>query len=269
MGDLPTTPHPEQQPPPNGLMLAVTSLTHHGGVRAVNEDTVAAASFVRTGTMLAPARLITALTDSLICLVADGMGGHTSGNIASAHVAQRLSEVAPFLKDEGALRDAIEAVNDEVFDRMEREPALRGMGSTVAGVLLTPERALNFNVGDSRVYRVDTEYLVQLSTDDNPGSARIDEFGRPAGSSTHLVTQAIGGADQRVRIAPHVGSVPVSADDAWLICSDGLSATVPIERLEEAVRLPDVDAVRQMFRLAMDAGGPDNISIVLARVVAP
>lgn len=246
--------------------LRVTAFTHPGKVRPANEDAIAALSFVRTGTMHAPVEMAMRLTEPVACLVADGMGGHASGEVASAHVSRRFSEVAPFLADEDAVSDALEALSDELYDCMDREPSLLGMGSTIVGLNLDPDRVLHFNVGDSRLYRFDGEYLVQISTDDNPGAAQVDEFGRPVESTTSLITQALGGSTERLKIAPHVGSTPLVGDEVWLLCSDGLSGPVPIEDLESALKHPGPEAVARLFDLAMQAGGPDNISIVLVRV---
>lgn len=247
----------------------ITVLTHQGQVRSANEDAITVASFVRSGSMTVPVELAVPLLDPVVCLVADGMGGHTSGEVASGHVARRLADVVPFLEDESAVAAALEAVNEELFDLMDRDPALRGMGSTVVGFRLSPQSFLHFNVGDSRLYRFDGEYLVQMSTDDNPGARQVDEFGRPVEVTTSVVTQALGAADERLAILPHVAADPVSGDERWLLCSDGLSGPVSIDEMEGALRAPgsDSSAVSELFRLAMAAGGPDNISIVLVRLV--
>lgn len=248
----------------------ITSLTHPGRVRSANEDSIAVASFVRSGSMQVPVEVAAPLVDPVVCLVADGMGGHASGEVASGHVARRLAEVVPYLDEESAVSAALEAVNDELFDLMDRDPDQRGMGSTVVGFRLTHESFIHFNVGDSRLYRFDGEYLVQMSTDDNPGARQVDEFGRPVEITTSVVTQALGAADHRLAILPHVDRVPVTGDERWLLCSDGLSGPVSIDAMEAALRAPGPDdrAVSELFRLAMEAGAPDNVSIVYARLLS-
>ncbi len=246
----------------------ITALTHPGRVRPANEDTIAAASFVRSGSMTVPVEVALPLVDPVVCLVADGMGGHASGEVASSHVGRRLADVVPYLDEEPAVSAALEAVNDELFDLMDRDPVQRGMGSTVVGFRVTAESFIHFNVGDSRLYRFDGEYLVQMSTDDNPGARQVDEFGRPVEVTTSVVTQALGAADQRLSILPHVAREPVAGDESWLLCSDGLCGPVSIDEMEAALRSADSDdrAVSELFRRAMEAGGPDNISIVYLRL---
>ena len=146
-----------------------TAFTHQGAVRAGNEDTIAVGDWIRSAPMAAPVVLEHTLAAPLICLVADGMGGQPAGEVASRSVAERLSRRAAEATDEAAVARLLHEANDALFARMNERPACYGMGATVAGVALAPSGVLAFNVGDSRVYRVEADGLVQLSTDDTPG----------------------------------------------------------------------------------------------------
>ena len=184
--------------------------------------------------MAAPVVLEHTLAAPLICLVADGMGGQPAGEVASRSVAERLSRRAAEATDEAAVARLLHEANDALFARMNERPACYGMGATVAGVALAPSGVLAFNVGDSRVYRVEAGGLVQLSTDDTPGPKLPD--GRTAVYTSSIITQVLGGygPDQPgERLVPHVLSEPLADGARYLICSDGLTDLLERTRIEE------------------------------------
>jgi len=134
------------------------------------------------------------------------------------------------------------------------------MGTTVAGIVLTAERVLAFNVGDSRVYATSGGGLRQLSTDDRPTAP-----GLPAS----VVTQTLGGHDELTDIDPHLAPSPLAPDTSYLICTDGLSDPVPAGVLEAVLgQHQDGRAVFELWKAAIEAGGPDNITMALVRLGA-
>ena len=143
-------------------------------MRAHNEDTIAVGDWITSEPMAQPLVLEHAVGARLICLVADGMGGHAAGEVASRGVAEHLCRRAAGAVDEARLAALLRAADAELFALMQEQPAWRGMGTTVAGLSVAPERVMAFNVGDSRVYRIDGGALVQLSTDDTPGPKLAD-----------------------------------------------------------------------------------------------
>ena len=162
------------------VQVGATAFTHQGAVRANNEDTVALGRWVRSAPMTAPERFEHAVVAGapLVALVADGMGGHAAGEVASRVAAERLVEQAARALDPTALAELLREINDALFELMQAQPGLAGMGTTVAGVVVLPAACLVFNVGDSRVYRVDAAGLEQLSTDDTPGPNVLNRIRR-------------------------------------------------------------------------------------------
>jgi PPM family protein phosphatase len=238
--------------------LAVSALSHIGAVRDHHEDSLVAGPWTLSATVTeTPQTLIFPLGTPLVVAVADGLGGHLGGEVASALVARRLAQVGPSLDSEDRLREALAACNREVYAAAVRDPELTAMGTTVAGVVVTADRVLAFNVGDSRVYAAGPGGVRQLSTDD-----RLVDDDLPAG----IVTQALGGSDELEAVDPHVISSPLSEDTSYLICSDGLTDPLPAGVLSEV--LPgheDGRAVFELWKAAIAAGGPDNITIALVR----
>ena len=243
--------------------LSATGFTHQGAVRESNEDCIAVGERVVSEPMTAPLTLTRQIAAPLVCLVADGMGGHAAGEVASRVAAERLVEHAARAIDAAALAGLLRAVHGELFELMRAQPSLAGMGTTVAGVVVVPEACLVFNVGDSRVYRSDAAGLVQLSTDDTPGPKLAD--GRTAAIPSHLITQTLGG-DYQDEILPHVLREPLDQPRRYLICSDGLSDLLGREEIAALIGDDPAASVTALFEAAMARGGRDNVSLILLEV---
>jgi PPM family protein phosphatase len=264
--------------PATGRLRAI-GFTHQGAVRAANEDTIAIGDWVMSAPMAAPEAFEIEVKRPVLALVADGMGGHAAGEVASRAVAEHLATRAGRAVDAAALAELLAEANALLFALMRKRPAQLGMGTTVAGIAVGPSASLAFNVGDSRVYRLlgpgptagsgpaTERRLEQLSTDDTPGPKLAD--GRTSAITSHLITQTLGGAYEAGAIEPHVLAVPPAARERYLICSDGLSDLVSRAALEACIREDDRETVRTLFEAAIAAGGRDNVSIVMLDVRRP
>jgi PPM family protein phosphatase len=240
------------------MYIAVSALSHVGVVRDHHEDSLVAGPWTLCAAVTeSPQTLFFQLGTPLVVAVADGLGGHPGGEVASAMVARRLAQLGPFLDTEDRVREALSACDREVHAAAAREPTLTAMGTTVAGVVVVSDRVLAFNVGDSRVYAAGPGGLRQLSTDD-----RLSGEDLPPG----LVTQALGGIDVSAAPGPHLITSPLSEDTSYLICTDGLTDPVPADVLTQTLdQHQDGQAVFALWKAAMEAGGPDNITIALVR----
>jgi PPM family protein phosphatase len=235
-------------------VIEVNAFTHCGLVRPGNEDTITVAGWVSDVAMDGPRRSRHDLNAALVFAVADGLGGHAGGDIASRYAIKRLAECSGGAEELGA---CLAAINAELHQAMQASPSLLGMGTTVAGLLLRPGEVAWFNVGDSRVYAVRDGRLVQISIDDVVPGPR-----------TGMITQTLGGSPFFIPIEPHIGTASLLLPARWLLCSDGLTDMLPDAEIESILTDSDEDTVRALFTRAMEAGGADNISIVLVRVTA-
>ena len=208
--------------------------------------------------------------------VADGMGGHAGGRRASEEAARVITESlaagAPGGTDAGLrLRSAIEEANRRVWALPQSEPALHGLGTTVAALLVDGDVGHVAHVGDSRVYHLRDGTIEALTHDHsylNDLAARGVELKDPAMRARYesVLTRAIGVAPT---VEVDVASRPVGSGDTFLICSDGVYRVLSPEDLVGIVAAAgeDLDAAcATIIQRTNDGGGPDNCTVVLLRV---
>ncbi|MFF3581278.1 PP2C family protein-serine/threonine phosphatase [Streptomyces mirabilis] len=242
--------------------VAVSALSHPGLLRERNEDSLVVGPWTLCATVTEnPQTLVFPLGTPLVVAVADGLGGHPGGDVASALAAHRLASIGPTLSSEDAVRDALNACNHALYKAAGGTGSeLAAMGTTVAGVVVRPGSLLTFNVGDSRVFAASRDGLRQVSVDDSPPL-------EPGQRTTSLVTQCLGGAPGYRPISPHVSAASLSPGDRYLICTDGLTDPVTPEEIDAVTReYDDARVAFELWRAAIAAGGPDNITLAVVRI---
>jgi serine/threonine protein phosphatase PrpC len=209
-----------------------------------------------------------------IFLLADGMGGATGGEIASAlavnaaygflrgRVDKADSSSLPKL-----LEEALASANASVHRGSLNDPALAGMGTTLEIVVVTERAAFICHLGDSRVYLMRDGELRQITTDDNLAAYLVDEKHVPPEKvppgARHMLTQAVGSSET---LTPELHTVEAHGGDILVICSDGLTGMLSDGEIAEIVRScrDDLDrAAAALVREANARGGFDNVSVVL------
>ncbi|MFA1540284.1 PP2C family protein-serine/threonine phosphatase [Actinomadura monticuli] len=206
--------------------------------------------------------------------VADGMGGHVGGEIASAAAIEALRALdkdLPATELLAALEHTVKTANDNLSRIVESDPALQGMGTTLTAMLWAGNQVALVHIGDSRAYLLRDGSLFQITHDHTLVQSLVDE-GRisPDEAASHpqrsLLLRAL---DGRGEVDPDLSLREAMVGDRYLLCSDGLSGVVTAETIFQV--LTDVDepdqAVRQLIDLANRGGGPDNITCVVADVV--
>lgn len=238
----------------------VVALTGRGKVRPNNQDGVLFDGWISQASRERAMTLATAWAPPLACAVADGMGGHPAGDLASRLALTQVAACGAGWTEPDALRAGLEKVNELLHSAGQRNPHTTGMGTTIAGLVLTAEHALCFNIGDSRVYQITGGYVEQLSTDD----ARLDAAGQPNG----MLTQALGGSSP---VVPHVTTVHLDSLDSparFLLCTDGISGPIPASALRRLCREPDAPRLCDgLLAAAEEKGAPDNVSIMILDIV--
>lgn len=238
----------------------IAAFTHRGRVRATNEDALAVHARVLTGDLTEPL-LISHEADHCALMIADGMGGHAQGAMASRAVLDYLVVAIDRLADPASCAEAIEEANQYVFSLMQEHQDALGMGSTIVGAVLGTKQLVTFNVGDSRCYLFSSGQLVQLSRDDAPEQVN-DHFRR-----SHVLTQALGGSSLPVAIEPHISiDSPLATGETLLLCSDGLTDMVANRIISNTLRTTKdpLRSARKLAAEAFNAGARDNISMIVA-----
>ena len=202
--------------------------------------------------------------------VADGMGGHAAGEVASEIAVRVLSELAPEHPDVEALGRAIEEANRAVIQAAREGRGRQGMGTTMTAAMLEGERLVIAQVGDSRAYLLHQGKLQQL-TRDHSLMADMIEAGQltPEEARTHpqrsVITRALG---SDAHLHPDIYEINVETGDRLLICSDGLSGMIFDDQIESTLRrVQDPQrCASQLVNEAIAAGGHDNVTVIVADV---
>lgn len=225
------------------------------GSRDQNEDVVVLGGLMSVGDLVSSVGMTLSTLKPQLVAVVDGMGGQTSGSEASRIVGHTLASQTRESCDEAAVAELLRSANAAVYAAMAGQPLLRGMGATIAGLLVTLGTAVVFNVGDARVYQHAGGFSVLLTVDDRDASA------------SNVITQSLGGADRPTAIRPHLRHVNVSTGGRFLICSDGLSDCLPFALIQESMCGPTpCDALNALMGHVSSAVASDNVSAIVLDV---
>jgi len=245
----------------NGIKLAVYGLTDVGLSRDHNEDSIS--WDIELG----------------LVMLADGMGGHNAGEIASELAVTAIRDAlldvltpemveSKLIKCEEAVREAVIYANEEIHEQANRRIECAGMGTTVVLTLFHEDKITYAHVGDSRIYRLRSGEFKQLTLDHSLVQEMIDngylsQEEAMVSSSRNLITRALG-------IAPNVEvdvtTETLNIDDVYLLCSDGLSDLLTEQDMAKILvtqRDNLGDAAQQLVDMANERGGTDNISVIL------
>ncbi|PYQ27451.1 MAG: Stp1/IreP family PP2C-type Ser/Thr phosphatase [Acidobacteria bacterium] len=250
--------------------LSAHGLTHVGRQRQHNED----AFLVESGAKL--------------FLVADGMGGHAAGEIASRIAVDSISEFILHTKeDDGTwphaydehytrttnrLMAALRMANQRVLEAMKKDARLRGMGTTVVACMADDEKMSVAHVGDSRAYLIREGQLSRITNDhswvfEQVQAGMLTEAEAEKHPLRNVITRALGGA---LQVTPDASEISAQKGDVFLLCSDGLTGMVPENEILRVVTANASDlqkACQQLIDAANERGGLDNVTAVLVRTV--
>jgi protein phosphatase len=210
-------------------------------------------------------------------LVADGMGGHAGGDVASAIATKRIIEAdvhyANASEAEAAMQAALLAANSQLAETVFEHAELTGMGTTVSALYLDGDTIAIAHIGDSRIYLLRDGELSQITTDHTfvqrlVESGRITEEEAAVHPRRSVLMRVLGDVDSNPEIDTMIlGTAP---GDRWLICSDGLSGVVSADAIREA--LASGTSARQtadrLVRTSLDEGAPDNVTVVIVDIGA-
>ncbi|MBQ9943460.1 MAG: Stp1/IreP family PP2C-type Ser/Thr phosphatase [Clostridia bacterium] len=232
--------------------MKVISKTHIGNVRASNQDSVLNEE------------------SSRLYGVADGMGGHNGGDIASQMAVLMLPRILEsMMPSEENLHDGFQQVNALIFEEQKKDAVLSGMGTTLT-VLWEKENSIVLgHIGDSRAYRMRKGKIEQLSTDHSVvgemvREGLITEEQALQHPYRNVITQAVGTSES---LTPDIKTIEKQKGDKFVLCSDGLYEYVSKEEMcDLLMRFSPEDAAEQMIEKALEEGGRDNVTVLIAEV---
>jgi protein phosphatase len=264
-GVFPPPTGPRGKAPPALLEIRASVATNTGCVRTENQD---AAVFSR------PADDRALATHGVIALVADGMGGCNGGEVASAMAREKIpksyfasADAAP-----DALRAALEAANEEIYQVAQARPELRGMGTTAVAFAITRGLGWLAYVGDSRLYLIRRGRIYRMSEDHSMVFEMVHQglLTREEARNhedRNVLSRALGSRRQ-VEVSCWAEPFPIEPGDRFLLCSDGLHDLVTDEKMLELANRGEVGAATErLVRAANENGGYDNISVILLEAV--
>ncbi len=208
-----------------------------------------------------------------LLMVADGMGAHAAGELASKLAVDNIPHSYYKLRDlypPAALRQAIRDANTAIYNKGQSSIGFQGMGTTCSCLVLLPQGALVAHIGDSRVYRLHGQVLEQLTFDHSlvwemGAAGQIAPEDVPAYIPKNVITRSLG-----PHSTVHVdleGPYNAAAGDVFLLCSDGLSGPISDEELGAILQcLEPAEAAETLVDVANLRGGPDNISVIIVHV---
>lgn len=224
--------------------------TDRGKVRELNEDTFG--------------------YNDCLFVVADGMGGHQAGEVASALAVETILKANLTGDIKAALKETLALANQTILTQAEKNTELTGMGTTVAVLYLENDLAYVTNIGDSRVYYLSDNKLNQLTSDHSlvnelvkNGEITVEEA--KSHPQRNILTQALGSNDT---LDPEIIKLEINKGDKFLLCSDGLTSSVSETLIKELISQkndPEI-IVDQLIDSANELGGADNITVVLVEI---
>lgn len=245
-------------------MIEVFGLSDVGCIRELNEDCYCICGFGDN-------------SERGFCILADGMGGHNAGEVASQNAVKLIAEEMNRLLESGEkeipgqLSRAVSAANTGVYTMASENPIHRGMGTTVVTAFIDDGTAYVANVGDSRAYAVRDDEIVQITTDHSVVSelvmrGTITKEEARLHPQKNIITRAVG-TDKSVRT--DIFEYNYSPGDVMIICSDGLSTMLDDNRILEIIKSKKTseDTVNSLIAAAKDEGGLDNITVICIRFI--
>jgi protein phosphatase len=246
------------------LVVQAVLRTDVGKVRSENQDFAALTNAKEEAVSPAGGRLL---------IVADGMGGHRGGATASRVATETVKTqyLSSETKDVAtALHEALTRANAKVFSESQINPDLRGMGTTTSALVIRGAEAWFAHVGDSRIYMVRNDTVEQLTEDHSLVATMVREGLLTAQEAENHprrnVLQRSIGVGEEVEIDVR-GPIELQENDTFVLCSDGLHGLVKEAEIKDIAKLPIQQAANDFVKLALERGAPDNVTVIVARIV--
>lgn len=246
------------------MKYEVEAISDRGCVRGNNEDMILlGAKLLRDGRDVMQQEL--GGQDILLCAVADGMGGHNAGEVASQMVLEKLCSALPSTADcfdASSLKERITgiciAIHGDLLKSDEGNDKSKGMGTTLVGLLYHRGNLYSLNVGDSRLYRFRRGFLMQITKDHSLREVSGDDT-----IPSNIILNSFGAVE---KFFIDIDDVSVLSGDIFILCSDGLSDMITDDEMEAIIKERQHSCCQYLVDAAKEKGGKDNVSVICAKI---
>jgi len=252
------------------MKFKISYFTNRGSMRELNEDSILVDDLLISSFDMEDHKDAILVKDKILFVVADGMGGHAKGEVASKFVLTKLKQQMTSLKDVKTLREQLHCIKNDLDDFAQHNPEFLDMGTVLAGILIIGNKLIVFNIGDCRVYQNNFGYLEQLNEDHSlvyalykSGDIEYNQM-KDHPKKNIVLSALIANKLERLDSIFVKEIEALSNDKEFLICSDGLWESMTIEEMEDCMKS---DNLMECLKLKTFANGAkDNFSIINIRI---
>lgn len=252
------------------MKFKISYFTNRGLNRELNEDSILVDDLLISSCDMEDHKDSILVKEKILFVVADGMGGHAKGEVASKFVLTKLKQQIASLKDVETLREQLHCIKNDLDDFAQQNPEFLDMGTVLAGVLIIESKLIVFNIGDCRVYQNNFGYLEQLSEDHSLvyalyKSGDIEYNQMKDHPKKNIVLSALIANQQEKLDSIFVKEIePLSSEKEFLICSDGLWESMTIEEMEDCMKSDNL--MECLKSKTFSNGAKDNFSFINTRI---
>jgi len=256
------------------MITRVCYISNTGKVRRNNEDSMLLNDLLVSEADLELVECLSPRKERQIYVVADGMGGHQRGEVASKAVLKVFRESYRHIENGGDVREVIGLAKRELNRIARRERTSYGLGTTVAGLVLIGDRVLVVNCGDSRVYREKGERIERITKDHSFVQELVDagilsEEEMRSHPQKNIITSAVTGDLRDELPEMEIEEIPVEKGQRFLLCSDGVWESMSHDEMTRCFAERETEGVvDRLFRKVIDSGARDNLSIIVLEILA-
>jgi PPM family protein phosphatase len=255
------------------MKINLSYISHFGKIRKNNEDSILVHDRIISETNMELSEKAFFEIDSLTLAVADGMGGHSKGEVASRKVLEVLKDSSCKLKAKKYVHKFIKMAKDSLNDIAKKDKKSLGLGTTLSGLHIDKNKARLFSCGDSRIYKIFTDEIQQLTRDHSLvqklyEQGIIQEEDMRTHPQKNIITSSISGDMGKEKPEIYYQEVQVAPGDKFLLCTDGLWESLTDEEMMDCLSKDSADEIATSLKQkSLDKYGRDNISLIYLEVL--
>lgn len=254
------------------MLVNACYVSHTGKVRHHNEDSLLLNDLLISGADVEEVKCLQSEEERHIFIVADGMGGHQKGEVASRTVLTAFKDKYGQANNKEDIMEIMRLAREELNRIVEDDEHSYGLGTTIAGILIVEDRALIFSCGDSRIYHLRGDSLERITKDHSCVQELVDagviaEDEMRSHPQRNVITSSLTGDGRRGLPEIEMKELPVAKGQKFLLCSDGLWESMRLDAMEECYsNRYQKEIVECLYEKTMKSGARDNLSVIALEI---